>query len=209
MSLYTVSTKRNRVYKRKFDHDEARRLYAEGGWTYQSLAEKFGVTYTAVRRVVDAEFGQRVMARVAAYQMSGECVACGGPRARYTRRNRGYEDSGMCHTCWAESKQTRFRFDEMGNLAAIRCGTCKQWKDEGLFPSNREDSRGKHAQCRECGTKARQRSRERRKVPCVYCGTPALPPAEKGKRSSKVARCRACFFEHQRRERRESVRTAA
>lgn len=51
MALVTVSKKRNRVYYRKFDHDEARRLRAEDPkhWSYSELARHFDVSKTAIR----------------------------------------------------------------------------------------------------------------------------------------------------------------
>lgn len=46
MSLETHSKKRNRVYERAFDHEEAQRLRSEG-WSYDDLAERFGVSLTS------------------------------------------------------------------------------------------------------------------------------------------------------------------
>lgn len=55
MSLQTVSTKRNRVYERAFDHDEARQLREADPktWTHKALAAHFGVSTQAVKRVLD------------------------------------------------------------------------------------------------------------------------------------------------------------
>ena len=108
MSLVTVSKKRNRVYPRRFDHDEARTLYIMEGWTLSALARHFGVTPSAVKRVVDPATKLRMYEKSLAFLMSGECRACGGPRNLYGRHSKPYESSGLCRRCWSESKQTRF-----------------------------------------------------------------------------------------------------
>jgi len=189
MSLVTVSTKRKRIYPRKFDHDEARKLHVVDGVGITELARRYGVSYNGMRRVLDAEFRKKLDALSVSYIMSGICSVCGGPRNRYHR-------SGLCRKCSNEKKQTRFRFNEWGEVAAIRCSTCREWKPPELFPSGKA-SRGYHQQCRTCQTKARQDYRERHKVPCVDCGKPALPPGEKGTSGAPFPRCRTCFYQSQ------------
>jgi len=196
MSLVTVSKKRKRVYPRKFDHDEAQTLHLLWGWSVTTLAAHYGVTWAAVKRVVDPATKLRMYEQSLAFLMSGECRACGRPcnrRPREKSTDDGYKSSGLCRRCWGESKQTRFRFDELGNLAAIRCSTCKTWKDAGEFSSHKRNSRSKYGQCRSCGTKARQNYRERHKEPCVDCGARALPAREKLTGGAKFPRCRACY----------------
>jgi hypothetical protein len=54
VSLETISDRKpGRVYRRAFDHDEARELYATGLWSQSALAERFGVSRAAVGRVLN------------------------------------------------------------------------------------------------------------------------------------------------------------
>lgn len=195
MSLVTVSTKRKRIYPRKFDHDEARRLRVMEGWSYARLARHFRVSRAGVARVVNPDVRRRMPEYTDRWVMGGECRACGGPCAR---NHRDY-----CRKCASERSRTRFRYDELGQLAGIRCITCKQWKAPDFFPSDVGSSLGKGKQCRECGTKARQAYRERNKVPCTFCGAPCLPPREKMTNGAPFPRCRPCFYRHQAEERRD------
>lgn len=194
MSLVTISTKRKRIYSRKFDHDEARRLRVMQGWSYARLARHFGVSRAAVARVVNPDVRRRMQEYTDRWVMGGECRACGGPCAR---NHRDY-----CRKCASERSRTRYRYDELGQLASLRCTTCKQWKSPETFPSNRTRPFAKHHECRECGTKARQAYRERHKVPCTFCGAPCLPPKEKATNGAPFPRCRPCFLGQQTEERR-------
>jgi len=56
MGMETHSTRRNRVYARKFDHDEAFRLHQQG-WTYEALARRYDVKPMTVRRVIKRRYG--------------------------------------------------------------------------------------------------------------------------------------------------------
>ncbi len=196
MSMVTVSRKSKRVYARKFDHDLARELRIVDGWTYKQLRERFGVSETALRRVVDPEFRAKLDTYQKKWGMGGVCRRCRRCATRLvthsTRR------SGLCPACWSESRQTRFRLDERGQLVAIRCSTCKRWRGPDLFASSRSKNRGKRTECRECGTKLRQAYRERHKLPCVGCGRPALPASEKRTSGGGEPRCRACYYESRR-----------
>jgi transposase-like protein len=51
MNNVTVSARRNRVYERKFNHEEAVRRH-DAGASYSTLAREYGVTPMTVRRVV-------------------------------------------------------------------------------------------------------------------------------------------------------------
>lgn len=50
VSLVTVSAKNSRVYRRKFDHEQAQVRHAAGE-TVASLAREYGVNWMAVKRV--------------------------------------------------------------------------------------------------------------------------------------------------------------
>jgi hypothetical protein len=173
-----------RVYQRRFDWDEARRLRSDGR-TYAQIARRCGVSHTAVLRVLnDDRQAERV--RLAARQRGGMCVDCGREISRNTSR-----PVLRCVPCWALSITTTVRDGE------IRCVGCHEWKPDNEFPRNRAKgrvmARGRHSSCRSCLTVARREYRERHKVPCVGCGRPALPANEKGKRGGSVPRCRSCF----------------
>lgn len=75
----TISTRRNRVYVHKFDHDLARVMRFEGGLTWAEIAEELGVSATAIQRVCRPELDQAMRATLAAYHKSGTCIDCGGP----------------------------------------------------------------------------------------------------------------------------------
>lgn len=189
MSMETRSTKRNRVYKRKFDHELAIEMH-EKGFTYGEIARHLGniVTPTAIARVCDPKIRARMDAQVLRNLMSGSCVDCGAACSKLGPR---------CKSCASKAKQTRFIINDDDEIVAVRCFTCKQWKPRDMFQSAADQSRGVYRQCRACSTKKRQEYRLRRKVPCLYCGAPALPPEEKGASGSHEPRCRECYREHQ------------
>lgn len=185
---------KGRQYKRRFDHDEARRLHALDPKEFSAwkLAKKFGVSYQAIRRVIDPEFAVVFDAR-AQRALYVPCVKCGRPCSKHMQRHVA-ERGHYCIKCAGKENRTRFREDSAGNIVEVRCTTCKRWLPVGEFPSARGESENLRRECRECDTKARQSYRERHKEPCVACGTPALPPREKGATRLNVARCRPCYY---------------
>lgn len=180
---------------RKFDHDEARRRHAAGE-SYVSIARDLGVAPTAVARACDWRIRasmdaynamrQRVNGNPSMYR--GTCVDCGGRCNTRARR---------CDACHAEHVRKAPPFDERGWLF---CDACETYKPLAEFPFSRRRAgrKGRHSQCRECGTKARQAYRERHKVPCERCGSPCLPPSEKGGRRADRALCLRCYRESRR-----------
>lgn len=190
MSLTYVSPKRGRVYVRKFDHEEAQRRY-DAGESYKELAAEYGVTPNAVWNVVTAA-GRRASARSQENQRArtvgqGRCERCGAPTNLQAQRY----GSRLCRSCVADDRATSVRESE------LLCHGCGEWKADEDFPhksSARVRRRGRSSYCRACETLARQRYRERHKVPCVGCGRPALPPNEKGTSGGSEPRCRACFY---------------
>ena len=147
MSLVTVSKKRNRVYYRHFDHDEARRLYAEG-WGYGRVAEHFGVTPGAVRRIVDDEYNRKLQNAANAWNHRNLRVPCkGGCGVRIWATDTSR--SGYCIRCVAAQKTAPdVRPEE------LRCTQCREWKPDAAFPtyktSARISRRGRTAECRSC-----------------------------------------------------------
>lgn len=150
----THSTKCNRVYPRKFDWDEARRLRA-GGWTYRALADKFGVSPASVRRVCDPVVYEQM--RVASndwikQNMRALCVGGCGTLVWTVNRDR----SGLCVSCY--TAQLTAPDERSGEL---RCTKCSDWKPDGAFRAEeRQTRRGRHSQCRACETAERVAWRE-------------------------------------------------
>lgn len=182
MSLVTVSKKRNRVYRRRFDHDEARRLRNEEGLSYTALAKRFGVSPTAVQRVCDLDVRTR-MEETRRRHLYTACSVCGGPASKYVRPTSPRPDGVvLCTRCAAKENRTRFRYDELGALAAVRCTTCKRWLEPGEFCRARGKSESLHGSCRACNTAHRRERRLRRRVPCLRCGRLRSHPDDTHKR---------------------------
>ena len=183
MSLVTVSAKRNRVYPRKFDHDEARARHT-GGETLAELAAEYGVSPTAIRRVVDPATRRRMVQRTRRHVMSGCCPDCGqeGTTVVEGRPSR-------CTACSDLARAT-----SVGD-GVLRCQRCRGWMPDDMFPKNRSTSRprrGRHECCRACQTIIRQEARVKRMVPCERCGKPRTHPKEAHNRVS-TGLCRDCY----------------
>ncbi len=135
-----------RVYERKFDWDDARRLHADGV-SYAELGRRFGVTARAVRRVCDEEFRARDAARSAEWMRGGTCPDCGVQTSRTSRA-----DSHRCQACAAMALATSVR------ETTLRCQTCREWKPDDSFPRHKGKiaRRGRHKQCTACVTVARR-----------------------------------------------------
>lgn len=142
-----------RVYVRKFDWDEARQLRAQG-WSWQRLADRFGVSTTAVARVCDEATRERLAANLERWQRGGVCDDCGGPMNRISRR----AGSKRCKSCAYQAALTTVRGD------SVWCYDCKQWKPRSEFQANRSTRKtagGIHRQCRACNTAAKREWRHR------------------------------------------------
>lgn len=186
MSEYE-SPYRNRVYKRKFDHDEARRRWLNGE-TLTALANDYAVTLTAVKRAVDVTTCVRMDLNTKAYydrnggnKSNYDTCSCGNPKRKGAKQ---------CASCYNATLPQQISPDGL-----LWCPVCKTHRPTTEFPFDpKVPSRNfRRRYCRSCDTKARQDYRERHKVPCVYCGAPALPESEKGKRGHSDPRCRDCW----------------
>lgn len=193
MSLIYVG-KNGRTYERRFDHDEARRLRDEG-WTYGALGKRYGVDASAVWQAVnDYNRWPEVVERHNQWMRDNNRELCKGGCGRLVwtlHRDR----SGMCPECSGKARSVTARPGE------LRCSHCKKWKPDDRFPLARQRRgarRGRHSTCRACQAEVRQATRERRKVPCIECGAPCLPPAEKGLRRGDSGLCRNCWLDAQR-----------
>jgi hypothetical protein len=191
MSMVTHSRKRNRAYLRKFDHDEARKRHASGE-SVAALAREYGVTWSAVQRVVDPITRERAaLSSAARFARHGNrsqywpCPECGG------RARKGH----LCRRCHlARLRGGRDLFDKDGRMLCTRCGEYRPADEFGWRSHTKAPDRGfRRSTCRRCETQIRRAYRERCKVPCVVCGAPALPPEEKRTRGAGFARCRACY----------------
>jgi hypothetical protein len=183
MSEY-ASELRNRVYKRRFDWDEALLLH-QAGWTITALAEKYGVTRNAVRLATDPRGRSQQRAYQAERAASGTCGTCGGPC-------NGNRKIMRCVTCAAEAKVRRFKVDERGRHVA-HCARCDEWKPWGEFATDESFRNGLRLRCRVCETTARRLRRHANRLPCVWCGTPASPDS---RYPDKPSECRECYYEH-------------
>jgi hypothetical protein len=160
VSLETVSTKNNRVYRRAFDHDEARRLRADDPktWTHAALGRYFDVSPTAVERVLKPQTNERMLATAAqsARDTREPCKGgCGALVWRHGNRNRAR--SGYCPTCRGEQVAAPNVHD-----TELRCTKCGEWKPDDEFSHwSRASRRGRKSHCRVCESAARADHRRR------------------------------------------------
>lgn len=155
MSLETHSTKRNRVYRRAFDHDEARKLRAEG-WSYSRLADHFGVSATAVQRVCDPEFRAKLDARSLAHARANRKPCRGGCGTLVWDHG---DRTGYCTACWGAVRSAPN--EREGELRCTRCG---EWGPDEQFgrDTRRKTRRGRRTYCRACEAEARRDHRRRK-----------------------------------------------
>jgi len=166
VTLEYRSSRRNRVYQRKFDHDQARGMYATGAISQRELAEHFGVSVSAVARVVSEEAREYRARYYREVRTLTECVDCGGP----AYRDPSTPGEARCRRCSNLLKRSRFRYDDLGQLAAVRCNlrNCangERWQPPENFPRGMhyKDVRpgGIHTSCRACNTRSRRERRAR------------------------------------------------
>lgn len=182
-----------RTYERKFDWDEAQRLYDEGV-PLEWIASKLHVTTTAIRRIVVPG----AMEKMAAYSKQyphgkTHCKNCGASTNLFSH-NRGL---GLCKTCAAIERRTTIRETE------LLCGTCKRWLPDEAFHGGSADNlrarRGRRRDCRDCSNKRRTRYRQTHRIPCKGgCGRTVSPSDQRANAKSqnrpnfKVGYCGVC-----------------
>lgn len=149
-----VSTRKNRVYKRKFDYDIARALHAEGH-SYAAIAELLGVSQTAIARVCDERQRERLDAHTKDWLQRNK-VPCLGGCGRTIYRQAGR--SGYCDACYRARRAEAFPDARPGEL---RCAKCREWKPDDEFPTYKpvKARRGHNPWCRPCCNAARQAHR--------------------------------------------------
>ena len=174
MSMVTVSRKRARVYRRKFDHDEALRLRSEGH-ACGKIAAMLGVSEQAIRRVVVPGERERMEAQYRR-TYAGTCETCGGPclSIRHAgKRDHNPDGRELCQRCRSDEKIERIRFDSDGALTEVRCSSedCangERWQPPENFgrgPSHRRFREGGISNhCRACQTAKRRDYRRRNRA---------------------------------------------
>lgn len=169
---------------RKFDHDEARRLFA-GGATVAAIAAHHSVSWSAVARVVDPDFRTRSDERSRIWMRDHyrKPCACGCGRLVWMGTGR----SGLCCRCHGAARATTVR------PTGLLCNRCREWKPDESFPHSRANlaRRGRHSTCRACQAPARQESRLLHAHPCVACGRPRI--GDLGRRGRDTGLCFVCY----------------
>jgi hypothetical protein len=153
------ATARGRTYRRKFDHDDARRRFAEGE-TAQELAARYGVTTNAVRHALDPDRARRWHTTAQAnFRAKLACADCG--KGMTHRTTRAPDGRVLCVACRGKARRTRF-VEVAGEIHA-RCHSCHEVKPLSEYPagSSFKDVRpnGVHGTCRTCQTEDRRRWR--------------------------------------------------
>jgi hypothetical protein len=153
VSLTTQSRVNSRIYHRKFDHDECRRLRNDEKWTYRQLAEHFAVSDAAIRRVCDPAARERMDARTSQFLWDHREPCKGGCGALVWAHIRGR--TGLCPRC----DGVRRAADGV-RPDTLLCRKCDEWKPDAKFglkgPHGR---RGCRSTCRECESKTRAEHR--------------------------------------------------
>lgn len=186
-----------RVYQRKFDWDEAQRLYQENvpiAW----IAAKLRVTPQAVLRVVRPEVRQRMADyHRELYIGKDTCKECGAATNLLASKH----GLGLCQTCAAKRRRFSVRETE------LHCSDCDRWlPDDQFHHSNDKRSvsrRGRRGICKTCDVRRRKIYRDAHRTQCKGgCGRMVSigdqeanlrhPRSRGRKRQTIVGYCRAC-----------------
>ncbi len=156
MAMVTESTKRNRVYTRMFDHDEAIRMHAEDPemWTPTGLAEHFDVSLAAVQRILDPVARERMARKANAWARRQRRPCLGGCGTLVWHHKPGR--SGYCIECVG-----LLRASDGVREHELLCRHCGQWKPDSEFSKGRARGRRyKRTHCRACSTEIRREFRQ-------------------------------------------------
>lgn len=99
----------NRTFRRKFDHGEARRMYAQG-MEFGQIASILGVSRRSIRRVCLIEVYERDRLHTDEWQRAGTCPRCGAPKSRAT--SGAVRQVERCKSCATLGPRRRFDHEE-------------------------------------------------------------------------------------------------
>ena len=154
------SEKRNRVYKRRFDYDEARRRY-QNGETAVALAEEYGVTDRAIYRVVIPGEIERMNAYQNSFKGKGTCENCGAPTHGLSQR---YKGTRYCRDC-STARRTAEHVAKTVRDSELWCTKCRAWHPDnafGIYKKAPHYRRDRHTVCK--AEVARQRTGRRHRA---------------------------------------------
>lgn len=161
MSKTYRSQVRKRTYKRKFDHELARELYATGIYTKAQLATYFGISMAGLEYAIKPGRKEQLLAYSRTYnrrnarkvldrQKTAACCDCGAPIKPISKR---------CRTCH-RAKVSYPTFNEVGE---VFCHCCHEFKPDSEYSTDfRYPSRGNlRTYCRPCSNATRREYRAR------------------------------------------------
>lgn len=179
--------------KRKFDHDEARALRAQGV-EVKEIAVYCGVSISRVYQVCDPDYEAKEAKRAALTGAKWQtvCHYCGGLAVwnRYQARH----PVPRCRACFVQSRTGVSVYVRDGELF---CTSCQTWLPDEAFPARSDATyrRGRHSWCSPCNTANRYRTREARKVPCRACGKPRTNPKDNRGHGRDSGLCKHCYVD--------------
>lgn len=161
---------------RRFDHDEARRLRAQG-LTYHAIGLRLGVSDTAVARACDPRV-RRNFALASRRRLEAQRTPCRGGCGLLVWTHRPGH-SGYCRACLGERRNVARHGTETEYNQGCRCEACTA-----------------------AATTARRRRRENTRVPCSHgCGT----LVDSTNRRDRPPECRPCAMARIHAERRQAA----
>lgn len=171
---FTTIGKNGQTYVCKFDHEEARARFALGEET-ASIARGYGVSWSAVKRVVDPQTRKKMDARARA-NIEARRVPCRGGCARLVWMHGARPRTGYCPKCLGEKTNVVRHGTETEYSQGCRCGKCLT-----------------------AASAAKRRRRENSRIPCSHgCGT-LVDGINRGW-PDKPPECRPCYYKRQRGE---------
>lgn len=157
MSLVTVTSKRKRIYRRKFDHEQALALI-DAGWTRRAVAAKFGVSVSRIEQIKhrrrDPEWHERDIAYRRKWICENARAPCAGGCGTMVW-TQGTRYSGFCASC---VRAIGYVIDD-----ELMCLRCRGWKLDEEFGYSQSYSRGRRHRSSWCLRCLREYHRDRRR----------------------------------------------
>ena len=172
---------------RRYDHDEARRLYGEGV-SVRELSARFGVSEYSIRYAVVPGEADKIRERQkeSSLRKGNVCIDCGKPIHAARGIHQTTRPYKRCQAC-ASAARRIVTDNEM------RCSSCKQWKPDSEFFSSAglDARRGHDRRCKTCSVKERRERRHRNRRPCINgCGAMVNSPRDNNNRGTGM--CLKC-----------------